>query len=134
MPTVFTASTPVLKEFEKTVCAYKLRSCGVILSCICPLMYMNNPDIYKKPMPGKALCLPMTIGSTTGGMVLCTACSMGKQPACMLFSQPIDSPAGTFLTKLEVEDVTSIGVLSDGSEGVFGLDGLTFADRYRRET
>ena len=95
MPTVFTASTPVLKEFEKTVCAYKLRSCGVILSCICPLMYMNNPDIYKKPMPGKALCLPMTIGSTTGGMVLCTACSMGKQPACMLFSQPIDSPAAS---------------------------------------
>ena len=29
----------------------------------------NNPDIYKKPMIGKALCLPMTIGSTTGGMV-----------------------------------------------------------------
>ena len=42
--------------------------------------------------------------------------------------------AGAFLTELEVEDVTSIGVLSDGSEGVFGLDGLTFADRYRRET
>ena len=42
--------------------------------------------------------------------------------------------ASTFLTELEVEDVTSIGVLSDGSEGVFGLDGLTFADRYRRET
>ena len=55
----------------------------------------NNPDIYKKPMPGKALCLPTTIGSTTGGMVLCTACSMGKQPACMLFSQPIDSPAAS---------------------------------------
>ena len=55
----------------------------------------NNPDIYKKPMPGKALCLPTTIGSTTGGMVLCTACSMGRQPACMLFSQPIDSLAAS---------------------------------------
>ena len=50
----------------------------------------NNPDLYKKPMIGKALCLPETIGSTTGGMVLYTACAMGKQPACMLFSKPID--------------------------------------------
>ena len=55
----------------------------------------NNADIYKKPMLGKALCLPMTIGSTTGGMLLYTACSMGKQPACMLFSQPIDSLAAS---------------------------------------
>ena len=55
----------------------------------------NNPDIYKKPMIGKALCLPETIGSTTGGMVLYTACTMGKQPACMLFSKPIDSLAAS---------------------------------------
>ena len=55
----------------------------------------NNPDIYKKPMLNKALCLPMTIGSTTGGMILYTACSMGKQPACMLFSEPIDSLAAS---------------------------------------
>ena len=55
----------------------------------------NNPDLYKKPMIGKALCLPETIGSTTGGMVLYTACSVGKQPACMLFSMPIDSLAAS---------------------------------------
>ena len=55
----------------------------------------NNSDIYKKPMIGKALCLPQTIGSTTGGMVLYTACATGKQPACMLFSQPIDSLAAS---------------------------------------
>ena len=55
----------------------------------------NNPDICKKPMLNKALCLPMTIGSTTGGMILYTACSMGKQPACMLFSLPIDSLAAS---------------------------------------
>ena len=30
----------------------------------------NNPDLYGKPMAGKALCLPQTIGSTTGGLVL----------------------------------------------------------------
>jgi len=55
----------------------------------------NNADLYKKPMIGKALCLPETIGSTTGGMVLYAACALGKQPACMLFSKPIDSLAAS---------------------------------------
>ena len=54
----------------------------------------NNPDLYGKQMAGKALCLPQTIGSTTGGLVLYCDCAMGRQPACMLFSQPIDSLAG----------------------------------------
>ncbi|MBQ6824321.1 MAG: DUF126 domain-containing protein [Clostridia bacterium] len=53
----------------------------------------NNPDLYGKEMLGKALCLPMTIGSTTGGMVLYCANAMGRNPACMLFSKPIDSLA-----------------------------------------
>ena len=47
----------------------------------------NNADLYKKPMKGTALCLPQTIGSTTGGMVLYTACATDSQPACMLFSK-----------------------------------------------
>ena len=54
----------------------------------------NNQDLFGHKMAGKALCLPQTIGSTTGGMVLYCACSMGRQPACMLFSKPIDSLAG----------------------------------------
>ncbi len=54
----------------------------------------NNSDLYGHAMAGKALCLPQTIGSTTGGLVLYCACAMGRQPACMLFSQPIDSLAG----------------------------------------
>ena len=53
----------------------------------------NNPDLYQKPMIGKALCLPETIGSTTGGMALYTVCATGKQPACLLFSKHIDSLA-----------------------------------------
>ncbi len=53
----------------------------------------NNRDIYKQPMFGVALCLPQTIGSTTGGMVFYTAGAMGKLPACMCFSKPIDSLA-----------------------------------------
>lgn len=55
----------------------------------------NNNDIYKESMIGKAICLSETIGSTTGGMVLYAACALGKQPACMLFSKPIDSLAAS---------------------------------------
>lgn len=51
----------------------------------------NNSDIYKKPMIGKALCLPETIGSTTGGMVLYAACSF-KATRLHVVS-PIDSLA-----------------------------------------
>ena len=53
----------------------------------------NNPDLYGKPMFNTALCLPQTIGSTTGGMVLFCAAALDKQPACMLFAKPIDSLA-----------------------------------------
>ncbi|MCQ2566695.1 MAG: DUF126 domain-containing protein [Clostridia bacterium] len=55
----------------------------------------NNPDLYKRPLRGVALCLPETIGSTTGGMVLYTVCAHGMQPACMLFSKTIDSLAAS---------------------------------------
>ena len=53
----------------------------------------NNKDIFEKPMVGTALCLPQTIGSTTGGMVLYCAKVMERSPACMLFSEHIDSLA-----------------------------------------
>ena len=48
VPTAFTAAPAVLKAFENTVEGYKLQSMGVILSYICPLMYMNNPLCKKK--------------------------------------------------------------------------------------
>ena len=68
----------------------------------------NNPDLFGKQMLGKALCLPQTIGSTTGGMVLYCACSMKRPPACMLFSNHIDSlaAAGAILADVWLEDVT----------------------------
>lgn len=53
----------------------------------------NNPELYKKAMAGKSLCMPQTIGSTTGGLVLYCAASMSRQPACLLFSKEIDSLA-----------------------------------------
>ncbi len=67
----------------------------------------NNKDLYGKQMAGKALCLPQTIGSTTGGLVLYCACSMKRQPACMLFSKPIDSlaAAGSILASVWLDDV-----------------------------
>lgn len=67
----------------------------------------NNPDLYQKSLLGKALCLPETIGSTTGGMALYTVCATGKQPACMLFSKHIDSlaAAGAILAAFWADDV-----------------------------
>ena len=43
IPTVFTAAPAVIEHFERTPWAARLRATGVILSYICPLMYMNNP-------------------------------------------------------------------------------------------
>ena len=78
----------------------------------------NNPDLFGKQMVGTALCLPQTIGSTTGGMVLYCACAMKRQPACMLFSKPIDSlaAAGAVLADVWVDDVTMPVIDSLGEE------------------
>ena len=50
IPTVFTAAPAVLREFEKTPYAARLKATGVITSYICPLMYMNNPLSGKMPV------------------------------------------------------------------------------------
>ena len=78
----------------------------------------NNPDLYNKPMAGAALCLPQTIGSTTGGLVLYAACSMNRMPACMLFSKPIDSlaAAGSILASVWLPDVKMPVIDSLGDE------------------
>ena len=49
IPTVFTAAPKVIEAFEKTEYAARLKATGVIVSYICPLMYMNNP--LCGPMP-----------------------------------------------------------------------------------
>ena len=48
--TVFTAAPSVLEVFEKTEDAKKLEEMGVVVSYICPLMYMNNPLCKKVPV------------------------------------------------------------------------------------
>ena len=50
IPTVFTSAPAVIKEFEKTPYAERLKATGVILSYICPLMYMNNPLCKAMPV------------------------------------------------------------------------------------
>lgn len=88
----------------------------------------NNPDLYGKQMLGTALCLPQTIGSTTGGMVLYCACAMKRQPACMLFSNHIDSlaAAGAILADVWLDDVTMPVVDSLGEEFLnYVKDGMT---------
>ncbi len=96
----------------------------------------NNPDLYGKPMAGKALCIPQTIGSTTGGMVLYCACAMKRNPACILFSKPIDSlaAAGAVLADVWVDGVSmpvvdSLGdefldYVKDGMKITVGEDGI----------
>ena len=92
----------------------------------------NNPDLNGKEMAGKALCLPQTIGSTTGGLVLYSACAMGRQPACMLFSKPIDSlaAAGSILASVWCPDVKMPVVDSLGEEFLeYVKDGMSVTIR-----
>ena len=88
----------------------------------------SNKQIYGKPLINKALCLPQTIGSTTGGLVLYCACAMKRQPACMLFSKPIDSlaAAGAVLADVWVDDVTMPVIDNLGDEFLeYVKDGMT---------
>lgn len=55
----------------------------------------NNKDVYKKNVTGKILCLPETIGSTTGGMVIQTVASRHLAPSAFLFSKHIDPLAAS---------------------------------------
>lgn len=50
IPTVFTSAPAVVEKFNKTEYAERLKKTGVVLSYICPLMYMNNPLCGKKPV------------------------------------------------------------------------------------
>lgn len=66
----------VLKKAKKVICSDQ-----------------NNKELYNKNLTGKILCLPKSIGSTTGGMILQTVAEMGIGPKIMLFSEHIDSLA-----------------------------------------
>ena len=53
----------------------------------------DNKDLYKKELNGAILCIPQTIGSTTGGFVLMGMAELGLAPKAMLFANHIDSLA-----------------------------------------
>ena len=100
----------------------------------------NNPDLYNKIMKGTALCLPQTIGSTTGGLVLYCACAMDRRPACMLFSTPIDSlaAAGSILASVWLDGINMpvvdclgdefLDYVKDGMMISVGADGRVIVD------
>ena len=101
------AGVNTLATFQKSAMANKPE---VIVSD------QNNPDLFGKNITGKALCLPVTIGSTTGGLVIQTACAMKIEPACFFFSKHIDSLAasGIVLAKVwEGSNVIAIDLLGD---------------------
>ena len=50
IPTVFTTAPAVKAQFEKTEYAARLAKTGIVLSYICPLMYMNNPLCKSMPV------------------------------------------------------------------------------------
>ena len=88
----------------------------------------SNTELYGKPLINKALCLPQTIGSTTGGLVLYCACAMEKNPACMLFANHIDSlaAAGAVLADVWVDGVSMPVIDSLGDEFLeYVKDGMT---------
>ena len=72
----------------------------------------SPPDLYGKQVAGKTLCLPRTIGFTTGGLVIYCACAMKRQPDCMIFSQPIASLGEDFLNY--VKDRMKITIKENG--------------------
>ena len=77
----------------------------------------NNPDLFNKIITGKILCLPITIGSTTGGMILQTICALNMNPAAMLFSETADSLATSGLILAKVwEERFIVGVDKLGKE------------------
>ena len=50
VPTVMTAPPAIAREYHKSWDGARLEKTGVILSYICPLMYMNNPLSGKMPV------------------------------------------------------------------------------------
>ncbi len=62
----------------------------------------GNKDLYQKHIAGTVLCLPKTIGSTTGGMILQCAAKIGIAPKAMLYAERIDtvSAAGVLLSDI----------------------------------
>ncbi len=99
----------------------------------------DNSDLYKKVLTDKVLCIPQTIGSTTGGLVILTIAKMSIGPRAILFSEEIDSlaAAGIILTDVwlnkKIVTVDRLGKdflegIKEGSEIEIKEDGTVIID------
>lgn len=89
----------------------------------------NNPDIFGKNITGKALCLPITIGSTTGGLVIQAICAMRINPAAFLFSEHIDSLAASGIVLAKVWEDSNVIAIDQLGKGF--LDAVKSGDRVK---
>lgn len=53
----------------------------------------DNPDLYKKNLTDKIICLPRSIGSTSAGAAWEAAAERKIAPRALLFSEKVDSLA-----------------------------------------
>ncbi len=100
IPGEWTGPCVVSRQGMNTLASFQKGALAGKKSIVCS--DQNNPDLYDKVLTGMAVCLPKTIGSTTGGMVLQTVAARGVGPAALLFSERIDSLAagGVILAKV----------------------------------
>ena len=92
IPGVIEGSAMVSKIGFNTYTSYKLNMVGGVTDkAICT--DGDNKDLYEKDITRAILCLPQTIGSTTGGFVLMGVAKMGLAPRAMLFANHVDSLA-----------------------------------------
>ena len=96
----FTGEAVVSHQGVNTLATFKMAA--ILKSKKCKGGDQNNLDIFNVPLANKILCLPITIGSTTGGLVIQTICNIGNNPRAFLFSEHIDSLAasGVILAKI----------------------------------
>jgi len=76
----------------------------------------DNKDLYGKDISGAILCIPQTIGSTTGGFVLMGVAKLGLAPKAMLFANHVDSLAigGLLMADIWMEKrIVAIDLLGD---------------------
>lgn len=132
-----TAEAVVTKQGFNTLASMQMMFIQSKTKCV----DQSNPDLYKKLLQGKALCLPQTIGSTTGGMFLYSAVKSGKAPACLLFAKEIDSlaAAGAVLADVWSDDAKMptidklgddfLNYVQDGDTVTVKEDGTVIVDR-----
>ena len=132
-----TAEAVVTKQGFNTLASMQMMFIQSKTKCV----DQSNPDLYKKQLQGKALCLPQTIGSTTGGMFLYSAVKSGKAPACLLFAKEIDSlaAAGAVLADVWSDDAKMptidklgddfLNYVQDGDTVTVKEDGTVIVDR-----